>query len=175
MPILTEATDAVLTNTPNASIFETGLIGQPPDILNSLKRDHDLLKSLYQEFNATTSTCDRERIAKEILKGVNIHSMIEELIFYPALRDCGSEKGQEYVRTSLMDHETVKSALYELDVLLQDEGEFFQHSDLEENDVFIFFRKIYDDKKIAELGRELDNMRKSEEAGDKDVIEEMVE
>ncbi|CAG8627137.1 19784_t:CDS:2 [Racocetra fulgida] len=156
------------------SAFESGLEGQSPNILNSLKRDHDLLKSLYQEYNNAKSTEDQERIAKEIFKGVGIHDKIETLVFYPALRDSGTEAGNNYVAQSLSDHENVRSTLYELNVLIEDEGEFIEHSEVEEKEIFKFCRKIFDDKKIEKLGRELDAMRKTGDIEEMDSIEKTV-
>ncbi|KAF0521996.1 hemerythrin domain-containing protein [Gigaspora margarita] len=199
-----------LVNPQHKSIFESGPKGQPPNILNSLKRDHDVFKTLYQEYNTTKSKSDRERIAKEIMKGVDIHDKIEELVFYPALRDCGMEMGNNYVKQSLLDHENVRSSVYELNILFQDEGvesqmfnnffnkmmtDFIAHAELEEHEVFKFCQKLFDDKKLAELGKELDEMRKmggvekklmegreevekmedAEEAGGTEVMEEVVE
>ncbi|CAG8529408.1 19283_t:CDS:2 [Cetraspora pellucida] len=173
------------------SIFELGLEGQSPDILNSLKRDHDELKSLHQKFNTANSTNDRERIAKEILKGVGIHDKIETLVFYPALKDYGKETGIDYVKQSLSDHENVRSSLYELVTLLEDEGvdsqmfknflnqmmtDFIEHAEVEEKEIFKFCRKIFDDKKISELGRKLDEMRKSAlSATEKEMVGETEE
>ncbi|CAG8481418.1 23622_t:CDS:2 [Dentiscutata erythropus] len=148
-------------NTQIKSVFESGPKGQPPNVLNSLKRDHDLFKSLHQEFNTASTTNQRERIAKEIMKGIGIHDKIEQLVFYPALKDCGMEIGNNYVKQSLL-HDNVKSSLYELNSLLEDEGvdslmfknflnktmtDFVAHAEVEEHEIFIFCQKIFDAKK----------------------------
>ncbi|CAG8561615.1 16963_t:CDS:2 [Dentiscutata heterogama] len=159
MPQIEEVTIENL-NTQTKSVFESGPKGQPPNVLNSLKRDHDLFKSLHQEFNTAKTTNERERIAKEIMKGIGIHDKIEQLVFYPALKDCGMEIGNNYVKQSLLDHDNVKSSLYELNSLLEDEGDFVAHAEVEENEIFIFCQKIFDGKKIEELGKKLDEMRK---------------
>ena len=56
-----------------------------------LKSDHAKVKDLFKQFEGTAS--DKEGLATQIFNELDVHAMLEEEIFYPAVRDqIGSEQ-----------------------------------------------------------------------------------
>lgn len=64
--------------------------GGAPDALGMLKADHDKAKALFRAFDALKGHRDEARrkaeLVDEICYELTLHSMLEEEIFYPALR-----------------------------------------------------------------------------------------
>jgi hypothetical protein len=58
------------------------------DALQMLKQDHDKVAELFERFTEGTST-DKQQVASEIFKELEIHGTLEEEIFYPALQNQG--------------------------------------------------------------------------------------
>ncbi len=57
-----------------------------PDAIALLKADHRAVEELFEKFEATTSEAKQKEIATRICTELVIHTMIEEEIFYPALK-----------------------------------------------------------------------------------------
>ena len=51
-----------------------------------LMRDHDRVKDLFDRFEKSDSAAEKEKIITEAVKELKIHAVIEEEIFYPAVR-----------------------------------------------------------------------------------------
>jgi hemerythrin superfamily protein len=58
------------------------------DALQMLKQDHDKVAELFNRFTEGSST-DKQQVASEIFKELEIHGTLEEEIFYPALQNQG--------------------------------------------------------------------------------------
>lgn len=56
------------------------------DAINILKDDHNTVKKLFDEFEKSDNLRSKKRIVAEALTELQIHAVIEEEIFYPALR-----------------------------------------------------------------------------------------
>jgi Hemerythrin HHE cation binding domain len=57
-----------------------------PDATQLLTRDHREVEALFEKFEKAGSDGSKERLARQICTELKIHAMIEEEIFYPALR-----------------------------------------------------------------------------------------
>ncbi|MEA3039954.1 MAG: hypothetical protein QOE79_2467 [Sphingomonadales bacterium] len=57
-----------------------------PDATQLLTQDHREVEALFEKFEKAGSDGSKERLAREICTELKIHAMIEEEIFYPALR-----------------------------------------------------------------------------------------
>lgn len=57
-----------------------------PDAIALLKADHREVEDLFEQFEATTAKTKKAQIAKKICTELVIHTIIEEEIFYPALK-----------------------------------------------------------------------------------------
>jgi hypothetical protein len=71
-----------------AASSSKGLImaDKAPDAIALLKADHRLVESLFEQFEKTTSDAKKKALATQICTELVIHTMIEEEIFYPALK-----------------------------------------------------------------------------------------
>jgi hemerythrin superfamily protein len=56
-----------------------------PDALQMLKEDHRAVQDLFKEFEETTAPAEKKRIVTQAIKELEIHSQLEEEIFYPAV------------------------------------------------------------------------------------------
>ncbi|MCP3732507.1 hemerythrin domain-containing protein [Sphingomonas sp. MG17] len=57
-----------------------------PDAIALLKADHRTVEALFKKFESTKSSDKKAALAKEICTELIIHTIIEEEIFYPALK-----------------------------------------------------------------------------------------
>lgn len=59
---------------------------QEANAVEMLKKDHETMKDLFQKF-AQTDTSERQPIATQIFHALEIHTILEEELFYPAVRE----------------------------------------------------------------------------------------
>src|ERR1700732_4889420 len=80
-----------------------------------LKQDHDAVKRLFSEFeSAGDSTQDKRDLVEQIIEELEIHSAIEEEMFYPAVRNADSKEAESEIEEALNGHQQVKMLLQEL-------------------------------------------------------------
>ena len=80
--------------------------------ISILIKDHDRVKDLFDRFEKSGSGPEKQKIIKEALSELKIHAVIEEEIFYPAVR--------KYVEKDLMneadeEHHVARVLIAELD------------------------------------------------------------
>jgi hemerythrin superfamily protein len=72
------------------SIFDTLLSngGQEkhPDPIEMLKQDHEQVKQLFERFESSAEDAEKKRLADRALVELTIHAVLEEELFYPAVR-----------------------------------------------------------------------------------------
>ena len=51
-----------------------------------LKKDHDAVKSLFDEFEKAETAAAKEKIVDQAVTALKIHAVLEEELFYPAVR-----------------------------------------------------------------------------------------
>lgn len=56
------------------------------DAIALLKADHRKVEELFDQFEQTSDTSAKQKIAQQICLELKIHTLIEEEIFYPAFR-----------------------------------------------------------------------------------------
>ena len=61
---------------------------KPMDAIELLKQDHEKVQELFGQFTAAGAG-ERQAIAQRIFKELEIHGVLEEELFYPALQDQG--------------------------------------------------------------------------------------
>ena len=78
-----------------------------------LKKDHAAVKKLLTDFGRTTSRAARKRqeLIDRIAKELEIHSKIEEEIFYPAVKEV--PEGRSLVKEAESEHKEVDSLIAE--------------------------------------------------------------
>jgi hypothetical protein len=83
------------------------------DALVLLRKDHDKVKGLFEEFEKTENTRQKKKIVADVIKELKIHAAIEEEIFYPALR--GQKLDKELMNEADEEHHVAKLLIAELD------------------------------------------------------------
>ena len=82
------------------------------DALAMLREDHRKVRELFRQFEEADNNAMKKAIGDTILVELNVHSVIEEEVFYPAVRRQG--KGVEMVRRAEEEHHTVDGLINEL-------------------------------------------------------------
>ena len=88
-------------------------MGQPKDAIAMLKADHQRVRDLFQQYEATSNAEAKRTIAEEVFIELETHTQLEENIFYPAVNE-ETDEGTELVKESLAEHETMKNLIQQL-------------------------------------------------------------
>lgn len=85
-----------------------------PDALALLKADHKTVKDLFDDFEEAEEKSEKGAIAQEAIKDLRVHSVIEEEIFYPAVRRALGAEAEEIMDESEEEHRVAKTIIEEL-------------------------------------------------------------
>jgi hemerythrin-like domain-containing protein len=142
---------------------------QPEDAIALLKEDHQRVKDLFAQYEATSNAEAKETLAQEVFVELETHAQLEENIFYPSVNE-ETDKGPELVKESLQEHETVKQLIAALRQMGPQSAEFDakfhelmqnveHHVEEEENDMFpLAEAQLAED--LEELGEEMQDLKK---------------
>ena len=152
---------------------------QTPDAVNMLKEDHEKVKDLFKQFEKAQSA-KKEQLADQIDLELRVHSMIEEEILYPALRDID----KEIVAESFEEHGVIEQLLDELATLDLSEDQFEakfkvmqenveHHIEEEEGQMFPKCSRIanYEEVAVQMLERKMELMEELSEGDSVDRVE----
>src|SRR5436305_12721507 len=78
------------------------------DALTLLRKDHEEVKKLLKRIEAGE---DQEPIFEQIKAALDVHAMIEEEIFYPAVKKARSAEVKDEVREAYEEHKQIKTLL----------------------------------------------------------------
>jgi Hemerythrin HHE cation binding domain len=87
-----------------------------------LKKDHDTVKGLFEEFEKAERAGPKKKIIDQALTELKIHAMLEEEIFYPTVR---AHVGKDIMNEADEEHHVAKVLIAELDTV----GEENDHRD----------------------------------------------
>lgn len=142
-----------------------------PDAIALLKQDHDKVKELLSSMENATGA-RRAKLLGQIEQELQVHTQIEEEIFYPAYRDASRKKDdQKLYYEAVQEHHVV-------DLVLPEAGEGESNEELkakakvlkelvehhieeEQDEMFPRARKLLDREELRELGAQM-QQRKSE-------------
>ena len=130
-----------------------------------LKKQHKEVKALFKEIEDAEGARERKRLLNEIVTSLESHTVIEEEMFYPAVRGIETQKAEEMVLEAFEEHHVVKLVLAELpNVDLEDErfeakmtvlSELVEHhADEEEKEMFKLAQKLGKDE-LEALGEQM--------------------
>jgi hemerythrin-like domain-containing protein len=96
------------------------------DAIEMLKDDHKKVKALFREYEAAGDAAfkTKQRIADKVFSELEVHSMLEEEIFYPAVKECSDEEGQDLIEEGVEEHHVVKVLIKELKRLTPEDDVF---------------------------------------------------
>jgi hypothetical protein len=77
-----------------------------------LMKDHDRVKDLFDRFEKSESASEKEKIISEALTELKIHAVVEEEIFYPAVR---KHVGKDLMNEADEEHHVARVLVAELD------------------------------------------------------------
>jgi hemerythrin-like domain-containing protein len=79
-----------------------------------LKKDHDSVKALFEAFEKAKIPVARQKIAAQAVTELKIHAVLEEEIFYPAVR---AHVGSKLMNEADEEHHVAKVLIAELDTV----------------------------------------------------------
>jgi Hemerythrin HHE cation binding domain len=79
-----------------------------------LKRQHREVKALFKKLEGTDNPRMRRQLMNEVARNLEGHTLIEEEMFYPAVRGLETQKAEEMVCEAYEEHHVVKLVLAEL-------------------------------------------------------------
>ena len=77
-----------------------------------LKKDHDSIKVLFEDFEKAEKTASKEKVIEQALTALKIHAILEEEIFYPTVR---AHVGNKVMNEADEEHHVAKVLIAELD------------------------------------------------------------
>jgi len=120
---------------------------KPTDAIEMLMADHEKVRKLFQSYENTSDRPRKQTIAEQVFTELELHSQLEETVFYPAFEQEADEAGKQLVADSLQEHQMVKDLIEELRDLNTADPEFDakfhelmqnvqHHVEEEENEMF---------------------------------------
>ena len=127
-----------------------------------LKEDHDRVDKLFQQVKANEDGDNRD-VFEKIKEELDVHTHIEETIFYPFLQENGDEELKKIVLEGIEEHRQAKMFLRELESLVADSEKFApklkvlmedveHHVQEEEGEMFKMVESQFDKATLEELG-----------------------
>ena len=95
----------------------------PADAIAMLKADHQRVKDLFAQYEATSNPDTKRTLADQVFVELETHAQLEENVFYPAVNE-DTDEGPELVKESLSEHETVKTLIQALRSMAHDTEAF---------------------------------------------------
>ena len=131
-----------------------------------LKEDHDKVDKLFQKVKATPDG-DHKDLFEQIKAELDVHTHIEETIFYPKLKEDGDEELKKITLEGIEEHRQAKMFLKELAALSDDSEKFdpklkvlmediSHHVMEEEGEMFKMVQEQFDEFTLQELGKEME-------------------
>ena len=96
--------------------------GRAQDAIAILRADHRLVNELFEQYEKSRSPAKKLGIVATICQELTIHAMVEEEIFYPAVKTALKDK--EMVPEAIVEHATLKELIAQVDGKTPD-GEMF--------------------------------------------------
>ena len=150
------------------------------DAIELLLADHKRVKRLLTELDETTERAvkTREELFGRLKKELTVHEVIEEEIFYPALKE--HPRAKDIVLEAYEEHNVVDTIMGELgSVPFEDETwtakftvmkeNIEHHVEEEEGDMFKKARQVFDREELDELGQSMAG-RKAEAMADRSIV-----
>jgi hemerythrin-like domain-containing protein len=143
------------------------------DAFNLLKTDHEKVAELFDQLESSNGKAKLQVFA-QIKTELELHTHIEETIFYPALED--PKQTHELVLEAYEEHDVVKKLLKELSKaktaneeweaqakVLRENVE--HHVEEEENELFPKTRAALSQEEIDTLGEQMENEKNRKQRG----------
>lgn len=136
-----------------------------------LKEDHNKVSALFEKVKANPDGDNRDTFEK-IKEELEVHTHIEETIFYPKIKSDGNDELKDLVLEGEQEHHQAKLFLRELPTLVEDSEKFkpklkvlmediTHHVQEEEGKMFPMIQEQFDEYTLQMLGKEMEEEKKS--------------
>jgi hemerythrin superfamily protein len=141
-----------------------------------LKNDHKTVEDLFKRFEklGPRAVKSKQDVVERIIRELSIHAAIEEMLFYPTIREAATadSDSDDMVLESLEEHHIVKWVLSELERMPADHERFDakvtvlienvrHHVEEEEKDLFPKVNKLLGRSALDELGDAMAQAKKT--------------
>ena len=92
---------------------------KPQDALQLLASDHREVETLFEKFEKASGASAKEKIVRQICTELKVHAMIEEEIYYPAIR---GKVDEDSLDEAYVEHDSAKTLINELEAAEPDEA-----------------------------------------------------
>lgn len=150
------------------------------DAIALLQHDHEEVEQLFRQFEKLTERAhkSKEKIVRKVIRELAIHSAIEEMLFYPAVRTAALKatvrtlkEAGDTVLESLEEHHVVKWTLTELEKMKPGDERFDakfkvlmesvrHHVKEEQDELFPKARRLLGQSLLKELGERMEKAKK---------------
>ncbi len=104
---------------------ETEAIAGGTDAVQLLRGDHRRVQALFRQYERLDGNADQRRnLARQVFTELDVHTKLEEEIFYPAVKDAEDRQGQELIDKSFQEHHVVDVLINELKRMDPGDGQF---------------------------------------------------
>ena len=138
-----------------------------------LKKDHEKVADIFEKLDATTErgVKTREELFTQLKQELDVHTRIEEEIFYPVLKN--ASETEELTLEAYEEHNVVKQLLAELEELPKDDETWGakltvlkenveHHVEEEEGELFDGAREVLSREPIEELGTQMEAAKREQ-------------
>jgi hemerythrin superfamily protein len=150
------------------------------DAIALLQSDHQEVEQLFRQFEKLTERAhkSKEKIVDKVIRELAIHSAVEEMLFYPAVRTAALKtsvrtlkEAAETVLESLEEHHVVKWTLSELEKMDPEDERYDakfkvlmesvrHHVEEEQDELFPKARRLLGEDMLEELGERIEKAKK---------------
>ena len=129
-----------------------------------LKEDHSELRKCFGEYKAADSDTKKHKLFKQIKEKLDVHTHIEEVIFYPAIKD--HKELEEITLEGIEEHHVADVLVREISKLTDESEKFDPKMDVliesvehhlmeEEGQMFPKVEENFDKAVLEKLGKEM--------------------
>ncbi|SRR5712691_546539 len=87
---------------------------RPDDAIAMLKADHRQVRTLFQQYEDTPDQYLKQIIAEHLFAELELHTLLEETVFYPVFAEQADVEGKRLVDGALQDHQRVGELMADL-------------------------------------------------------------
>jgi hemerythrin superfamily protein len=138
------------------------------DIFELIKADHRKVEELFSQIEKSNSSKQLDQYFKQLYKELNVHAQVEELTFYPSMRN--HEDTEKLVDEAEEEHTEVKVILEQMKSMDSTSAEFKEkisqlkdavqhHVQEEENEVFPQVRQSMNEEELKQLVTEFQEVK----------------
>ena len=140
-----------------------------------LKSDHEKVAGILAKLEGTTERAlkTREELFTQLKSELDVHTRIEETIFYPVLEK--AEESRDITLEAFEEHRIVKQLLAELEASAKDDEVWTakftvlkenieHHVEEEEGEMFKKARKVLSEEEIETLGTRMEKAKNEQKA-----------